>query len=528
YLVPEFQDWLYSQLGNIFPKSNLVQPAVAVAANLNVISIGNWPKKPIDAPGEKSAYTSPKVPTRMPKSSPLFQEVRDIEFAALKPYDHFADHLTQSASPVPTYNPRSGTYILNPDYIAGSTVPQNPGSNILNGCFQQFSYENGGLTFANPSCGASDLASRLSAYFPSLLSSPSFTSPYYKVTGSSPSQIQISVTQDAPPRISSFRSWKPVNSELKVRDAENPLEMTPIFHNVFAAHAQQRPQSPASHHLDRTARIFGSGDHHLDRISRIQSSKNLLIKSGVVGTGPAWVFTFDWAQTPPSPSPSPSPTTTIASSVTTTSFAPSAVYTISGIQQGIAAPIADPYSSDCISHFYIGAQRSILFDDNKEATCGPMDMFSRFSRYFDLSDPNLKLNDGPNGTSYVIEIQTINKSARRDTLSTDRDSWRFLYSGTNPVPPTPPQPQPDPPAPRPPAPQPDPPQQPPPRQDPQPQEPPPRQQPQQPQTERPPPVAPTRVVPTSYFPQTNLYKGNAMRKSVGAGVFLSFFMAMAL
>ncbi|KAI8844678.1 hypothetical protein BJ741DRAFT_704078 [Chytriomyces cf. hyalinus JEL632] len=36
YLVPEFQDWVYIQLGNIFPKSNLVKPVMAVAANLNV------------------------------------------------------------------------------------------------------------------------------------------------------------------------------------------------------------------------------------------------------------------------------------------------------------------------------------------------------------------------------------------------------------------------------------------------------------------------------------------------------------
>ncbi|KAJ3214607.1 hypothetical protein HDU81_001659 [Chytriomyces hyalinus] len=68
---------------------------------------------------------------------------------------------------------------------------------------------------------------------------------------------------------------------------------------------------------------------------------------------------------------------------------------------------------------------------------------------FPVDNKIARLNNGflSNGT-YEIQIQNLTQVLRRDTLSSDRGTWGFLYQGVNPVP-VPPKPDPVPPKPEP-------------------------------------------------------------------------------
>ncbi|KAI8831033.1 hypothetical protein BJ741DRAFT_651876 [Chytriomyces cf. hyalinus JEL632] len=123
---------------------------------------------------------------------------------------------------------------------------------------------------------------------------------------------------------------------------------------------------------------------------------------------------------------------------TTTTSAPAPTFTLAVVIEGPAKPLA-AYSKNlansCISKLYLDSTGLPLFD-NDPLFCGPEpDVVSQFSQLFNIDNIGTKLNYGffPNGT-YAVQVQTINSPLRRDSLSTDRNVWSWLYQGVNPVP----------------------------------------------------------------------------------------------
>ncbi|KAJ3266585.1 hypothetical protein HDU77_000136 [Chytriomyces hyalinus] len=140
---------------------------------------------------------------------------------------------------------------------------------------------------------------------------------------------------------------------------------------------------------------------------------------------------------------------------TTTTSSPAPTFTLAVVIPGPAKPL-EAYSKNlansCISKLYLDSTGLPLFD-NDPVLCGPKpDVVSQFSQLFRIDNVRTKLNYGffPNGT-YAVQVQTINSPLRRDSLSTDRNVWSWLYQGVNPVPvnPVPVNPAPDTPKPPP-------------------------------------------------------------------------------
>ncbi|KAJ3231651.1 hypothetical protein HDU81_003590 [Chytriomyces hyalinus] len=170
-----------------------------------------------------------------------------------------------------------------------------------------------------------------------------------------------------------------------------------------------------------------------------------------------WQFEYTAAAVAPSsdaPSPTstaPAPTTqadprptdiqitvSIEPEPTTTTSSAAPTFTLAVVIEGPAKPLAAyarNLANSCISKLYLDSTGQPLFD-NDPAFCGPKpDVVSQFTQLFKIDNIRTKLNYGffPNGT-YAVQVQTVNSPLRRDSLSTDRNVWSWLYQGVNPVP----------------------------------------------------------------------------------------------
>ncbi|KAJ3231076.1 hypothetical protein HDU78_007935 [Chytriomyces hyalinus] len=142
--------------------------------------------------------------------------------------------------------------------------------------------------------------------------------------------------------------------------------------------------------------------------------------------------------TEPTSAPATTTTTTTTSSTTaSTSAAPA--YTLAAILEGVAVPKAEygPRLADgCISKFQLSANTGLPEFINDPNKCGDQaNMLAQFGNLFDIGFGIAKLNNGflANGT-YVIQVQTLNSTQRRDTLDSGRGNWNWLYNGVNPIP----------------------------------------------------------------------------------------------
>ncbi|KAJ3228844.1 hypothetical protein HDU81_005838 [Chytriomyces hyalinus] len=240
------------------------------------------------------------------------------------------------------------------------------------------------------------------------------------------------------------------------------------------------------------------------------------------------------------------PTTTTSSTTTTTTTtttSAAAAFTLAAILPGVAQPkdaYAPRLAGGCISKFQLNNQTGLPQFINNATLCGEQsDMISQFTALFNVGAGIAKLNNGflANGT-YVIQIQALNATKRRDTLDSGRGNWNWLYNGINPLPPTqgppteqPPQPTEEPPQPteEPPQPTEEPPQ--PTEQPPQPTEEPPQppqptEQPPQPTEEPPKPIEAPPAAVTVVRP-TNVYKAGAVNVAA-AGSLACLLAALVL
>ncbi|KAI8610084.1 hypothetical protein BC830DRAFT_1147373 [Chytriomyces sp. MP71] len=306
---------------------------------------------------------------------------------------------------------------MEPEYIQGTAVSLSPGANLQDGCLSQFQYAAGAATFtgSDSSCGAADFFSRISRYFNVPNSSFSFKPV-------SATQIQILVNQVAS-KASIRKGW------FARDDKEDSLgsEWT-------RSHASIHGLKAVAFKPHKAVKAHGVG--------KFLSHKNA---AGAGSTSVAWIFTFDLTTTTTTTS------TTTTTTTTTTSEAPK--YTLYDVIKGVVQPLpgADPQSDKCITQLSVDASSgSPVFAPPADARCGnDHSVEGQLGHDFNLQDPLVKLNQQyfVYNNSYVIEIQSLDHK-KRDTVSSDRDSWRFIYGGIQPGPsPVPPVPSPEPPVP---------------------------------------------------------------------------------